>query len=337
MSEKKINIKKYLLIFFLLLFTLSFVIDYEIQIGKHPGQFFVFEKKNEDLSEMMQGDINPDEAMRKEAKTNVEKTIFVLQQDHPEYDMYQHPDYLQYRYTEEYLKLGVQRTLGSKHLYLFLSKIPFGGKTPLLNYRLWRMIFIVDLIFVLGAFYLKKKLSAIPSKVQIICEMVYQFIADLVVVSLGEKNKVFIPYFMTLFLFIWLSNWVTLIPIPGFVEPTRHLSCTLGLGIMSLTIVHFNSLRKKGIIEYVKGFCEPFVLLMPLNIVGEVAKIISLSFRLFGNIFGGAIITVVVTSLTKGVLVPVALNMFFTMFSGTIQAFVFIMLSLTYLSLEIGD
>jgi len=71
--------------------------------------------------------------------------------------------------------------------------------------------------------------------------------------------------------------------------------------------------------------------------VGEVSKVISISFRLFGNIFGGAIITLVISSLTKNVIVPIGLNLFFTMFAGTIQAFVFTMLALTYLSMEIVD
>jgi F-type H+-transporting ATPase subunit a len=111
----------------------------------------------------------------------------------------------------------------------------------------------------------------------------------------------------------------------------------VGLGLMSLSLVHYNAFRKKGFIQYTKGFCEPMFLFAPLNIVGELAKVVSISFRLFGNIFGGAIIALVVTSLTKAVLVPIGLNLFFTMFAGTIQAFVFIMLSITYLSLEITD
>jgi len=120
-------------------------------------------------------------------------------------------------------------------------------------------------------------------------------------------------------------------------EPTRNLNVPLGLGIMGIAMIHYFSIRKKGLISWSKEFLEPFFVMLPLNIVGELSKIVSVSFRLFGNIFGGGIILLVVTHLTVSVMVPVGLNMFFTMFGGTIQAFVFTMLTLTNLSLAISD
>jgi F-type H+-transporting ATPase subunit a len=71
--------------------------------------------------------------------------------------------------------------------------------------------------------------------------------------------------------------------------------------------------------------------------VGEIAKGISLAFRLFGNILGGAIIVMVISYLAKWIIVPVGLNMFFSLFVGTIQAFVFTMLSMTYIAVAIAD
>jgi F-type H+-transporting ATPase subunit a len=74
-----------------------------------------------------------------------------------------------------------------------------------------------------------------------------------------------------------------------------------------------------------------------LDIIGEASKVVSISFRLFGNILGGAIIILVVSSLVKFVIFPVGLNLFFGMFVGTIQAFVFTMLALTYIGVEISE
>jgi len=237
-------------------------------------------------------------------------------------------------------------TYGSKTLYNFFTgtfkegsvwKI-FGSDSGIANFHLWRMLLYLDIFIILLALYINRKLSFIPSLVQVVFEFVYGFLEDLIFVTLGEKKaKNFVPFFVTLFIFIFFSNWAALLPIPGISEPTRNLNVPLGMGLMALTVVHFNSMRKKGIIDYVKGYCEPIVFMMPLNVIGEVSKIISISFRLFGNIFGGAIITIVVSALTYYVIVPVGLNMFFTMFAGTIQAFVFTMLSLTYLALEITD
>jgi len=236
-------------------------------------------------------------------------------------------------------------TNNNQAIYNFFNRI-FKADSPLnfmgqdstiLNYRMWRSILFVNLLFIFLALYLRKKLLFIPTKPQIIVEMIYSFIRDLCVDVLGKHNLKFVPYFLTLFMFIFVSNWVGLLPIPGIVEPTRHLNVTLGLGVMSLSIVHFNAIRKKGIGGYLKGYCEPMFILAPINLVGELAKVVSISFRLFGNIFGGAIIFAVVASLTQYVIVPIGLNLFFVMFAGTLQAFVFTMLSMTYLALEITD
>ncbi|MCK5734428.1 MAG: F0F1 ATP synthase subunit A, partial [Candidatus Latescibacteria bacterium] len=98
-----------------------------------------------------------------------------------------------------------------------------------------------------------------------------------------------------------------------------------------------SAIRAKGLKKYVKGYAEPFVVLFPLNVVGEMAKGVSLAFRLFGNVLGGAIIIVVISSLVRYILLPVGLSLFFGIFVGTIQAFVFAMLSLTYIAVAVND
>ena len=107
--------------------------------------------------------------------------------------------------------------------------------------------------------------------------------------------------------------------------------------IVVLFVVHFEAIRVKGLGAYLKSYSEPFIIMMPLNVVGEIAKGVSLSFRLFGNILGGAIIVTVISYLIKYTIVPVGLNLFFGLFVGTIQAFVFTMLSMTYIAVAIAD
>ena len=87
--------------------------------------------------------------------------------------------------------------------------------------------------------------------------------------------------------------------------------------------------------DNVKEFFQPIFFMMPLNVVGELAKVISISFRLFGNIMGGAIIIIVVSHLLYFIIVPILLNGFFGMFVGSVQAFVFTMLYLTYTSVAV--
>jgi F-type H+-transporting ATPase subunit a len=134
-------------------------------------------------------------------------------------------------------------------------------------------------------------------------------------------------------MFLLLSNWLGIIP--HLEEPTKDLNTPLSLGIMGFFIAHYAGIREKGLGPYLKGYCEPMFIMAPLNIIGELAKVISISFRLFGNIMGGAIIILVVSYLTYSIITPPFLNAFFGMFVGTIQAFVFTMLTVVYIAVQV--
>ena len=132
--------------------------------------------------------------------------------------------------------------------------------------------------------------------------------------------------------------------VPSLVEPTRSVNTDLALALMVFIAVHVNSVVKKGPLEYLKQYwgdvmpCHGFWLLLapinimiPLNIIGEVSSVVSHSFRLFGNIFGGFMIVTIVSSLVSHLLIPVGLLAFFGLFAGIVQAFVFTMLAITYI------
>ncbi|MCK4357211.1 MAG: F0F1 ATP synthase subunit A [Candidatus Cloacimonetes bacterium] len=212
--------------------------------------------------------------------------------------------------------------------------IKIAGKLPI-NWNVIRVIIVVDIILVLMAFLVRKNLQLIPRKGQSIAELIYSFFRDLVVETLGPDKAYFTPYILTIFVFIFTCNIIGIIPIPGNMEPTRNLNVTLGMGVMVIFVVHFFSIKEKGFKKYLKGYTEPFIFMVPLNIVGEMAKGISISFRLFGNILGGAIIILVISNLIRFIIIPVGLNMFFGLFIGTIQAFVFTMLALSYTAVAI--
>jgi len=205
----------------------------------------------------------------------------------------------------------------------------------MINWSVLRVILFVDLLLILFAVLVRRKISLIPGKLQIIAEMIYSFFYSLVVETIGEKKKYFTPYIFTIFIFIWLCNIIGLIPIPGNLEPTRNLNVPLGMGIMALSVVHFSAIKAKGLGRYLKEYTEPLPFMTPLNVVSELSNVISLSFRLFGNILGGAIIILVVSNLTRYILIPVGLNLFFGLFIGTVQAFVFTMLILSYTAVAI--
>jgi F-type H+-transporting ATPase subunit a len=214
----------------------------------------------------------------------------------------------------------------------------FGEASALGAFYLIRMLFIVDILFILLIIFLKNSLSGKPSKGQLIMEMVYNVFEEFVSDTLGKDKLHFTPYIVTIFLFIWMCNMVGLIPIPGFMEPTRNINVPLGMGIIVIIVVHFTAIRVKGIWGHFENYLNPIKNpLAALDIVSEFSKVISISFRLFGNILGGAIIIVVVSSLVSYIAFPVGLNLFFGIFVGTVQAFVFTMLALTYIGVEISE
>jgi len=208
------------------------------------------------------------------------------------------------------------------------------GRFPI-NWNVIRVIIAVDLILILIAFFVRRNMKLVPSKAQSIAEIIYSFFVDLVTETLGEDKAYFTPYIITIFLFIFTCNIIGIIPIPGNMEPTRNLNVPLGMGLMVILVVHFSAIKEKGFKKYLKSYTEPFFFMAPLNLVGEVAKGISISFRLFGNILGGAIIILVISNLIRFILIPVGLNIFFGLFIGTIQAFVFTMLALSYTAVAI--
>ena len=104
---------------------------------------------------------------------------------------------------------------------------------------------------------------------------------------------------------------------------------------MGFVIAHHAGIKSKGFKKYVKEYFQPIFFMMPLNVIGELAKVISISFRLFGNIMGGSIIILVVSHLIYSIVLPPLLNAFFGLFVGAIQAFVFTMLTLVYISVQV--
>lgn len=112
---------------------------------------------------------------------------------------------------------------------------------------------------------------------------------DLCQQALGHLASIHFNFITSLFCFIFFCNIASLIP--WMEEPTQDLNTTLALGIIAFIYTQFYAIKTHGIKEYLKEYCEPFFLMFPLHVVGKLATIVSIAFRLFGNIFGGATIS----------------------------------------------
>ena len=130
-------------------------------------------------------------------------------------------------------------------------------------------------------------------------------------------------------IFLVVANLVGLL---GLRPPTADLNTTLGLATISFILIQGTGLKSKGLWGYIKGLFEPFALMFPLNVISEISTPFSMAFRLFGNILGGMIIMALIYSVVP-ILVPVFPHVYFDLFSGVIQAFIFTMLTMVFVSM----
>lgn len=212
--------------------------------------------------------------------------------------------------------------------------IPLGNYTLVFNLGTMFMTWLIIIALVVFGYFATKNRSIVPNKVQAVGELLVGAIYGLAYDTLDEKLACkYAPMVTTLFMFLVLCNWWGIIPV--FSEPTKDLNLPLALGLMSFFISHGVGIKSKGIKRYLKGYLDPIFLMAPINIIGELSKVVSMSFRIFGNIMGGSIIILVVSYLCYSLILPPILNGFFGLFVGTIQAFVFTMLTIVYISVQV--
>lgn len=196
-----------------------------------------------------------------------------------------------------------------------------------------------------------------PSGVQNLLESAVEFVSGLVYDTIGERGMQIAPVVITMFLFILLSNWIGLVLLPGthFKSPTADLNSTLALALVTFILVQYYAIRNRGFRGYLKHFLQPFWVLAPINLIEELSKPVTLSFRLFGNILAGEVMLLVLAFFGGGFLLAIgqflqgnpvvgALGLIgellifvfditwiaFSIFIGAIQAFIFTMLTIAY-------
>ena len=210
--------------------------------------------------------------------------------------------------------------------------------------------FLVMMTLILLSWRLGKGLQKRPTRRQVVVEKAYTTLDNLVRETMGEHNAHFTPYIGALFL---SSVGGTLISLFGgvFRSATADLSTTLTWALVTTGMVWHYNIKNNGFFGWLKGFTEPVVVMTPMNIISEIAQPISMSFRHFGNIAGGGVLTSLIyaalaaaRSLVLGwipnevissipifqVGIPAFLSIYFDLFSGCIQALVFSMLTMVY-------
>ena len=172
-----------------------------------------------------------------------------------------------------------------------------------------------------------RSLRVRPGVFQNIVEWVAESIDGLLQEMIGEGARFLLPFVGTLAIFIAVANLTGLLP--GLKAPTTDINTPLALALIVFGSVHYYGIRRRGLAKHLKHYVEPVFFMLPVEIVGELARTISLTFRLFGNIMGEEIV-VSILFLVLPLLVPVPMMMF-GIFTGFLQAYIFTILTITYL------
>ncbi|MBM4329361.1 MAG: F0F1 ATP synthase subunit A [Deltaproteobacteria bacterium] len=190
---------------------------------------------------------------------------------------------------------------------------------------------LVMIILIVAALLVRSRLQMVPRGQQNFWEVAVRTLEDLVVETMGEKGRPYFPLIASLAIWILSCNLIGILA--GFQSCTNNLNTTLSLALTSFTVTHIVGIKHHGF-HYIKHFFGPvpwlIPLMFPIELIGHLSRILSLSFRLFGNIMGEDLAVVILTILLP-YLVPLPM-MFLQVFTSFIQTLVFIMLTMMYIA-----
>ena len=221
-----------------------------------------------------------------------------------------------------------------EHPYLFLVKLfeaiglgHFAHVYPHVIYS-WFAIVLLIVFAVLAT----RKISMIPTKGQNFFEIVISGMEEFMVDITGEEGRWFFPIIATIFIYIATCNLMGLVP--GFYPPTASINTTVSCAIPVFIFTHYIGVKYHGI-KYVKHFLGPvwwlIPIILPIEVIGHLARVLSLSFRLFGNITGHELVLMILFGLAGMFFAPLPI-MGMGIFVAFVQAFVFFLLSIMYFS-----
>jgi F-type H+-transporting ATPase subunit a len=193
----------------------------------------------------------------------------------------------------------------------------------------------------LGLWMARSATHLVPGKLQLFFESVVEQVEDQIGMDLRRRAPMLVPLAVTIFIFILVANWISVIPSghkPEYLPPpTSDISLPLAMGLTVWLWSLGAGIRRRGLRNYLGHLKEPYLALLPINILEELIKPITLALRLFGNIFAGTVLVLLISKLPIFVLwAPDVVWKLFDMFIGAIQAFIFALLTILYFATAIG-
>lgn len=218
------------------------------------------------------------------------------------------------------------------------------------------MLFVTFIVVLIIGFFAGRNLKMKPSGFQNVMEMLVDFVKGLILDGMSWKvGRVFLPLGLTLILFIFVSNVLgsmlnitTVDGVSWWKSPTSDAGVTLALATMVVVMSHFYGVKVKGFKEYGKDYFRPIPIMLPFKIIEEFTNTLTLGLRLFGNIFAGGMLTALILGLITnadggfslfgflGAFLPMLLWSAFGLFVAGIQAFIFTLLTMLYISHKVS-
>lgn len=212
---------------------------------------------------------------------------------------------------------------------------PANPAKPVPDYLVMVLFVAALLIVVFGL--AARRLALIPSRRQTFLEFVIQAFEGQLVDIIGEDGKKYLPMIATIGLFIFSANMLGLVP--GFMAPTSKLNVTAACALTVFVYYHWQGMKAQGVLTYLKHFTGPIPalapLLLPIEVISHFSRPVSLSLRLFGNIFAEELLIVIIASIVPFVL-PLPF-MAVAIFTSVIQAFVFVLLACIYIAGAVAE
>ena len=202
------------------------------------------------------------------------------------------------------------------------------------------IVMAIMIVFAIIANRKLKKATEVPDAFQNVIELIVELLESVVQGTMGKWAPGFVNYISTIFIFILLSNISGLI---GLRPPTADYGTTLCLALVTFSLIHINTFKHQSLKQIWIDKCSPLPpwlpIWLPINIVSDIAVPISLSLRLFANVLSGTVIMALIYGLLNIFAIgwPGALHVYFDLFSGAIQTYVFCMLTMTYIASACGD
>ncbi len=189
------------------------------------------------------------------------------------------------------------------------------------------MTWLVMAVLTIFSVVVSHSLQLRPQRLQLVVEMVVDFLSGAIKDGAGLRGRRYLPWIGSFFLFIVISDWMAVVP--RLKPATGDLSTTVALAVMGIISVWVIGIKENGVVGFLRHFIEPSPILLPINLMEQLTRPLSLAIRLFGNIWGEEVLATVVLMIAP-LLAPVPI-MALDLFTGFMQAYIFTLLLISYI------